>query len=205
MFKFHSHIVHSEPFPLHRAAAAGDGEAVNVLLKSIATDSPDEHGFTALHHAARAGNIEIMTFLLGHGADIHALNRNNNTPLHSAAYGNQPNAIRWLLEHSADKRMKNKDGDTPLHSAAWKGSNLSIEVLSDESCIDIPNIEGDTPLHLAAWNNQLDAVRALIRCKADLHTKNHDGNTPAKLAEIKGHASILEFFDEQESGVRLSC
>ena len=57
---------------------------------------PDEHGFTALHHAARAGKVEIMIILVGHGADIHALNRNNNTPLHSAAYGNQPDAIQWL-------------------------------------------------------------------------------------------------------------
>ena len=175
------------------------------MLKSVATDIPDEHGFTALHHAARAGKVEIMIILVGHGADIHALNRNNNTPLHSAAYGNQPDAIQWLLEHSADKYKKNKDGDTPLHSAAWKGSDLSIAILSDASCINLPNIEGDTPLHLAAWNNQLSAVKALIRCEADLHTMNHDGNIPAKLAEIKGHASILEYFEEQESGARLTC
>ena len=39
-----------------------------------------KHGFTALHHAAAAGNTGFVAFLLTHGANAHAHTDARQTP-----------------------------------------------------------------------------------------------------------------------------
>ncbi|MBL0159305.1 MAG: ankyrin repeat domain-containing protein [Bryobacterales bacterium] len=39
-----------------------------------------KHGFTALHHAAAAGNTGFVAFLLTHGANAHAQTDARQTP-----------------------------------------------------------------------------------------------------------------------------
>lgn len=48
-------------------------------------DALDNAGYTALHYAARTGNIDICKKLLYNGADINATTNGKATPLHKAA------------------------------------------------------------------------------------------------------------------------
>ena len=58
---------------------SGDLQSVLLLLKSeIDVNQTDVHGWTALHWAAGAGNVELVSLLLENGADVLA-----TTPEHS--------------------------------------------------------------------------------------------------------------------------
>jgi ankyrin repeat protein len=72
--------------PLCDAAAAGPGNAVQLLLQqcAMAVDEAAE-GTTALHHAAWKGLSQVVQLLLQAGADVHAKTGNEETPLHLAA------------------------------------------------------------------------------------------------------------------------
>ena len=59
---------------IHAAAAAGDADALRLLLDRDASlvHARDRKGATPLHHAAAAGAHDAIAVLLDYGADIHA-------------------------------------------------------------------------------------------------------------------------------------
>jgi hypothetical protein len=79
--------------------------------KLIARDADvNKTGWTPLHYAATAGNVEIILLLLDENAYIDAESPNKSTPLMMAAmYGSVP-AVRALLEAGADPTLRNELG-----------------------------------------------------------------------------------------------
>ena len=68
--------------PLARAVNERRVEVVEVLLESglADVDTQDDHGATALHHAAENGFPEMARLLLAHGADAGATDLEGRTP-----------------------------------------------------------------------------------------------------------------------------
>ncbi len=69
-------------------------------------------GDTALHHAARNGDLEIVKRLVGHGADVNATSDNEHFPLYCAAGHGHAETTRFLLEGGADPKATMADGKT---------------------------------------------------------------------------------------------
>ncbi len=63
-------------------------------------------GWTALHYAAAAGDIEIIRLLLEHHAYIDAESPTKVTPLMLAAREGQEEAVKVLLEEGADASLR---------------------------------------------------------------------------------------------------
>lgn len=76
----------------------------------------DEHR-TALHHAARKANAEIIASLLKAGSNIEAKNKMGRTPLHEACECNLPMNVELLLSKGANIEAIDAQGFTPLHLA----------------------------------------------------------------------------------------
>ncbi|MCH8275162.1 MAG: ankyrin repeat domain-containing protein [Armatimonadetes bacterium] len=74
----------------------------------------DRIGRTALHEAARMGDIRIVEFLIARGADVSAMSKNGYTPLHAAARSGSLAVAKRLLETDADPNARTADGLTPM-------------------------------------------------------------------------------------------
>eukprot|EP01024_Parvocaulis_polyphysoides_P002348 TRINITY_DN107356_c0_g1_i1.p2 TRINITY_DN107356_c0_g1~~TRINITY_DN107356_c0_g1_i1.p2 ORF type:complete len:179 (+),score=18.58 TRINITY_DN107356_c0_g1_i1:63-599(+) len=75
-------------------------------------------GYTPLHYAARAGQIEAVRLLLQYGAEVNArLVTSQATSLHRAAVAGQLEIVKMLVENRADGMMQDADGETALHKA----------------------------------------------------------------------------------------
>jgi ankyrin repeat protein len=72
---------------------------------------------TALHMAARRGNVAIAAALLDHHADIEACDSLGETPLRRAVNCGQPAMVALLLSRGADAHAKGSRGLTPLQAA----------------------------------------------------------------------------------------
>lgn len=86
----------------------------------------DTYGETPLH--ARAGHWRgKLGILLELGADVHQVDRQENTALHKAAAVGNVDNVRLLLEHGARVDAVNRQEITPLAFALQQTSNATIE------------------------------------------------------------------------------
>jgi ankyrin repeat protein len=58
------------------------------------------------NNASRSYNIDVIKYLVKHGADCNAVSYDNTSPLHVAAMHGDPHAVQYLLEHGADKKHR---------------------------------------------------------------------------------------------------
>ncbi len=90
---------------------------------------------TALHRAARRGNVHVIGALLDGGAHVEARDSAGDTPLRRAVNCNKVEAARLLLARGADPHSKGSKALTPAAArsqqvkqvfggvaAAWGGS-----------------------------------------------------------------------------------
>jgi hypothetical protein len=82
---------------LLEAAAAGDADAVEVLLSRVAPDAErDAQGRTALALAVLRSDSRSVSLLLAHGADRHLPDRQGQTPLDAAIRLGDPAVLKAL-------------------------------------------------------------------------------------------------------------
>jgi ankyrin repeat protein len=117
-------------------------------------------GDTALHLAAAAYQVAIVSDLVAAGADVDAANRRGARPLHYAVDG-VPGSDRWnpvaqrdtvgrLLRLGADPDAVDANGTTPLLRAVRNRCASAVEaLLAGGADPDIRNRRGSSALHLA--------------------------------------------------------
>jgi ankyrin repeat protein len=183
--------------PVADAVMAKDREAVKSLLKSGAdVNAAQGDGMTALHWAARNGDLELTQMLLYAGANVKATTRlGGYTALMMAAEQGHAGIIKALLAGGADAKAANALGTTPLMMAAASGDAASVTALVENGA-EIEAQEktfGQTPLMFAAASNRVAAVNALIKLGADV-TKT------SKVNDVGNLSSSQQQFLAQASG-----
>ena len=97
--------------------------------------------------------------------------------------------VRRLVEHGGDVNVQDYYGRSPLHSAA-RGGHVEVARTLVQLAADVHavNVRGTTPLHLAST---AAVVTLLLEAGADLHRRDHNGNTPLFAAIHLGHAPAV--------------
>lgn len=70
----------------------------------------DQFLWTPLHHAAFAGQVEVVQLLVKAGASINALSLNRGTPLMNAILSSRPSCVDALILAGANVAVENKRG-----------------------------------------------------------------------------------------------
>lgn len=94
-----------EQYGRHRAHFAAIEEDLGTLQELAESESDevfsyvDDNGWTPLHEAARTLNLEIVRFIVEHGADVNARTLENDTALDIAvSYGGDDNPVVVYLK-----------------------------------------------------------------------------------------------------------
>lgn len=123
-------------FPLEVAAHHSPLDTVQLLL-SHGAKLENSRALNAAAAGSESDRIAVLTCLLDHGADIHALapdlprrseaqrKGRNGTALHSAAKAGNKEIVEFLLTRGADRDAKNEEG---LTSAEWAKKFEKMEV-----------------------------------------------------------------------------
>jgi hemoglobin len=111
---------HTPLYFVGNASHGAHGAAVvRVLAHSGANVNAQERlkHCTALHMAARRGNVPVAEALLDCGADGEARDRLGDTPLHRAVKCGKTEVVAFLLSRGADVHAEGKRGLTPWQVA----------------------------------------------------------------------------------------
>ncbi|MBV9851236.1 MAG: ankyrin repeat domain-containing protein [Armatimonadetes bacterium] len=160
--------------------------------------SRDEGRYTPLFWAAAEGDVDVVRWLLRHGADVNATGGNKFTPLHVTQ---SPAVVRLLIRAGANTRLIDAWGKTPLQavaemkrvaaaramlaegcrldltSALWLGMRDRARhmILADPVCtrqvIQGPDLwENTSPLGIAAGQGDAAMVRLLLKAGAPVNS-----------------------------------
>lgn len=162
----------------------GDKKTVKTLLdQGINVNITDNKGWSALHRAVFANNIEIVKILLENS------NIKVECTLPIGTYLYTPNGTPWYAY-----------GQTPLHLASFKGYSEIAELLLDNGAniLAKDNANDSTPIHIAVAQKNAKTVMALLDSKQAknskiniLEIKDKTGNTALISATIYNRTDIM--------------
>ncbi len=179
---------------LHAAVMIGNDTEVEQLVKTtpLLVNLKNGAGETALHCAARSGNLVIIKHLLNAQADAYAQNLDDKTPLHIAVETGNMNVVQLLLSETLIL-TRDKTGLTPVAVAVLKKNQVMVKHLLKifPEALCTVTIQGRSPLHLAAEMGDAAMLRLLLGYNYIVN-KDHSGKTALHLAVIKGAADAVE-------------
>lgn len=182
------------------AAKAGDLAQVMELVEGAPdlVNTTDETGRTPLHWAARGVHLEVLSYLIGKGANVNAQDINLVTPLHSVCSRGHVEAARVLIENKADVGATMFELSTPLHQAVLGDSRELVALLIENGApLQKKNSKEDTPLHAAIHSEKWDVIETAIpRLSSSnvngLDLADFDGNTVLHLACRAGRTETVK-------------
>uniref|UniRef100_A0ACD5XAH1 Uncharacterized protein n=1 Tax=Avena sativa TaxID=4498 RepID=A0ACD5XAH1_AVESA len=182
-------------------------EPISYALSSAACHDPtfagsltryDYIGITALDAATMDERMDVMRYLLDHGADPNKRTNSGFVPLHCAARKGRDEAAKLLLSSGASVDIAFSDG-TPLHFAAACGTIGVMKVLLQHNADPNKLSEiGGTPLSetLCATNKGLPetillkCVKLLVEAGADVNCTTQN---PLVIATTHGLTNCVKY------------
>ena len=151
-------------------SAKGDIEGVR-LCKRLGVDvnEPNRWGWrhdiageTPLTAAAKNGRVDVVRYLLDHGAKINQPDGFGDTAFIAACFSGDLSLVRLLVKEGADPALIG-DGGTAMHRAASLGHIPIMEFLLKAGLpVDIPDKNGRPPLYAASMSGNLEGARFLV-------------------------------------------
>ena len=147
----------------------------------------DGDGFTPIHRAIEAGDVDLVKYLMQRGAKLpRKWNNPEHAPLRLAS--GRFGSVR-LLEFLAERGYEiSADDISPL----FVSTSPEITRFWLERGLD-PNVAGpggNTPLHFLTTWLSIDSIDVLVAHGADVNRQNKDGDTPLHYAARHG-ANVL--------------
>jgi ankyrin repeat protein len=150
---------------IHRLIEKGDTEKAKALLAK-APDLVRARNFhykeTPLHVAAHHGRVDLVKYLLEHGADVNARAYNDFTPL---CLTQDPDVVKLLIEYKADLDVMYSRNCTLLQR--WAGACAGREKEADLPARRIVKLLIDArafyDIESAILLDDLERVRALLK------------------------------------------
>ncbi|XP_062612537.1 protein phosphatase 1 regulatory subunit 12A-like [Saccostrea cucullata] len=150
--------------------------------------------------------VHLMTIS---GKSVDKYNKSQQTPLHIAIELQFDQAVSVLLMAGANPSLVNKQGDSSIHLAIKHNTinSLAMMLIKSQHKTDINarNFEGLAPLHLAVIRNQIEMVKVLIRCGADINIQDgKSGRTPLFHAVEGNQLKLVLLFRQCNANLELT-
>ncbi|KAI3723122.1 hypothetical protein L2E82_34484 [Cichorium intybus] len=184
------------------AAQLDDGKGLSHTVASI----KDANKRGALHFAAREGKTEVCKYLVEElKLDVNIKDEDGETPLIHAARQGHTSTAKYLIEHGANPALSSELGATALHHVAGIGNIELMEVLLSSGVEVDSQSDAGTPLVWAAGHGQQDALKLLLKHKADPNIETDDGITPLLSAVAAGSLPCLELLIQAGAKVNITA
>ena len=136
------------------------------------------------------GNLELVKYLVTHGADVNATNKYKANALHKVLDAEQPGTkklsneriqiVHYLISNGIDVKAKGYNDATALYLAVFRVNISIIESLIEHGAdVKAKTKKGRTPLYIASVLKDQGVLDALNTDKKEAHQKSNVDNTSA--------------------------
>lgn len=154
------------------AAENGDLPTLASMLETVDVDARDPYdGYSALTIASEEGRLEIVQYLVRHGANFHQRDSVGRTALFAAAVADKARVVTYLVDKGADPRIVDNEG----RSVFW-------------ACCAVHASDAAVAL--------LDAAKAK-GVRIDIDARDPCGLSAVEFAAHRGHADILQLLRQR--------
>ncbi|KAH7385267.1 ankyrin repeat-containing domain protein [Phaeosphaeria sp. MPI-PUGE-AT-0046c] len=188
-------LVPDTRFLLMQAAAFGNLPLLQTALRAGANlNAISDDGSTALHCAARAGQLGIVEYLFQLGADIKTLNKKSRTPFQEGILGGDIPTMTYMLKNKMSamdtKMLSLSTFETVLSKGNEEVANIFAEHLDHEM---ICEKQGLRMLHRAIKYSHVNSVHWLLSStNTNINSRYNSGMAPIHHATKVGHVGVLE-------------
>jgi ankyrin repeat protein len=88
-----------------------------------------QKGMRPIHAACRSGDVATVSFIIEHGADIHARTMEGWSPMHFAAASGSLPVVKLLIDNGCSVKDVTIDGVSVLTIAAATGNAALVEFI----------------------------------------------------------------------------
>jgi hypothetical protein len=181
--------------PFVRAAQQDDLETLAGLISGMDVNLRDlRSNTTALEHAVRNANREMVQLLLSSGAKVNLTNASGETVL-MMFDDDATSDLMWdLINAGAKVNLKDDGGNTALMQAATADNLEALKALLDAGAeINTRNKSGRTALMLAASEGNVNIVRNLVLAGADINVIDDVEMNALAHAADNDHVAVVRF------------
>ncbi|CAI4223306.1 unnamed protein product [Auanema sp. JU1783] len=190
---------------LHYAVETMDLATIEQVYDQDPTlvDCQDRVGHTPLLLAVMAGRVDVIQFLLEHGADLGHVDKDGHSAVHWAVVCGQLDALVYIIKKKASVSVPDHLNSTPLHYSTVSEDiphELSISILlvllragANPNAVDI---DQRTPILWSASNGNLEAIQSLKQAGGDIHALDRDRLSVLHCAASHGFHDIIDYFME---------
>lgn len=140
----------------------------------------DAEGFEPIHHAAREGSVETVSWFLDHGVPIEVPGGRLRTPFYNAIVGSNLPVAQLLLDRGANIEARNVSGYTPWLMAAQNGDLAALQFLLERGA--------DTRALTEAGNDSLLAFTG---------SEDFDNHDTAPIRFLLAHGAEVDLHGEE--------
>lgn len=184
------------PVLLTCAAKAGDLNSIKDLVDQGANlnEPSDYDGKTSLHLAAAEGHVNVVQYLLLHGASYFVRDRRGRTPLFDAIRNKNSRIVDMLISSGANFDQDNMEVARELSIAATDNDVERLRLwLRCNVNMNISDLEGRSPLHVAVLKGNKEAVKFLVEeARVNVNRKDIFGRTPIENAVELQSKDVLQ-------------
>lgn len=150
----------------------------------------EDEDFNLLHKAVLSSQTcyPVADELMKAGLDVNSKTQSGFTFAHFAAYANSASLLEAFSKRGMDINAKSNDGFTPLHFSVHSPYTQACEkLISLGAELNVADEKyACTPLHLAILTENAHYfnkyIPLMLEAGANVHCKDHCGNTPLHLA-----------------------
>ncbi|KAG7381507.1 Mitogen-activated protein kinase kinase kinase mlk-1 [Phytophthora pseudosyringae] len=165
---------------------AGQGGGANLHVADL-------NGWTPLLFASYGGHVDVVGYLLEHGADVDARDSGGSSSLRFAASEGRMEVVHLLVEVGG-ARVNQSDGSgwTPLILASWYGHMNVVRFLLEHGAqVDVQDAGGSTALRFAAAEGRLKIAKLLVQHgSACVNEPEIHGRSPLWFAVKNNHLKV---------------
>ena len=149
-------------------------------------DKVDWYDWTPLHFAARAGQTDIVEYLITNGADVNAENIEGEAPIQFAVDNGHKEIVELLIANGAEVPT--------IHTAVRMGDLTKVKAFLEKGTdVNSKDRSGQTALHIAAREGHKEIVELLLANGADVNIgERYYSRIAAEFAMKKGHDEIVK-------------